>query len=82
MTFSWTLGGEPIIQAMGISSVAVGRQTSLLIVQSVTFRHAGEYTCLATNEGGQAQRSAELIVKGIHYFYFYFIIVSRFKQKV
>lgn len=64
MTFSWTLGGEPIIQTMGLSAVAVGRQTSLLIVQSVTFRHAGNYTCLASNDGGQARQSAELIVKG------------------
>lgn len=69
MTFSWTLASEPIVPAMGISAVAVGRQTSLLIVQSVTFRHAGIYTCLATNDGGQAQRSAELIVKGTYLLY-------------
>ena len=49
---------------MGIAAVAVGHQTSLLIVQSVVSRHAGRYTCTATNPGGATKRSAELVVRG------------------
>nr|CAD7199658.1 unnamed protein product [Timema douglasi] len=64
ITFSWFLNGNVVSPAMGVSTVNVGRQTSLLIVQSVTFKHVGNYTCVASNSGGQENRTAQLVVKG------------------
>lgn len=71
MQFTWLLGDEPVTSTMGATTVNVGQQTSLLIIQSVTFKHAGNYTCSATNAGGQANRTAELIVKGNVYNHFF-----------
>lgn len=62
VSFTWLLDGEEIGTAA--TTVNVGRQTSLLIIQSVTFRHAGEYACIASNPAGIANETATLVVKG------------------
>lgn len=65
ITFTWLLDGEEIGTAA--TTVNVGRQTSLLIIQSVTFRHAGEYTCIANNPAGSTNETSFLVVKGINF---------------
>ena len=37
---------------------------SLLIIQSVSSRHAGKYTCIASNRAGNTSESSSLAVKG------------------
>jgi hypothetical protein len=64
ISFSWLLNGNEV-GAAEASTVNVGQKTSLLIIQSVTSRHAGLYTCRAVNLGGESNRSAELHVKGM-----------------
>lgn len=64
ITFSWFLDGNAVSASLGATTVNVGRQTSLLIIQSVSFQNAGMYTCAATNAAGTSNSSAELIVKG------------------
>lgn len=64
ISFSWLLNGFEV-GAAEASTVNVGQKTSLLIIQSVTSRHAGLYTCRAVNLGGESNRSAELHVKGM-----------------
>ena len=42
-----------------------GKRTKQLTIDSVGARHAGEYTCVASNIAGSTTRSAVLAVNGI-----------------
>ncbi|XP_076297099.1 Down syndrome cell adhesion molecule 1 isoform X18 [Lasioglossum baleicum] len=60
----WSFNGEPITRDThpDITITKTGRKNSVLIIDSVTARHAGEYTCVASNLVGSVSRSAELSV--------------------
>lgn len=53
---------EPDRQNLLISES--GKRAKQLTVESVEARHAGEYTCVATNIAGATTRSATLSVNG------------------
>lgn len=63
----WSLNGEPITRTNhpDITVTKTGKKNSVLIIDSVTAHHAGEYTCVASNLVGSVSRSAELSVNGI-----------------
>lgn len=63
----WSLNGEPITRSShpDITITKTGKKNSLLVIDSVTAHHAGEYTCVASNLVGSVSRSAELSVNGI-----------------
>ncbi|XP_049823740.1 Down syndrome cell adhesion molecule-like protein Dscam2 [Aethina tumida] len=42
--------------------IPIGTRTSLLTINAVQPEHAGVYTCVATNRGGKASHSAELLI--------------------
>lgn len=68
LKFEWFLNNKPIGSPLtGISTVSAGRQTSLLIVQNVTSRHAGSYECRVSNAAGNSVSTALLTVKGKFY---------------
>ncbi|XP_076544970.1 Down syndrome cell adhesion molecule 1 isoform X40 [Osmia lignaria lignaria] len=60
----WSLKGEAITRAThpDISVTKNGKKISVLSIDSVTARHAGEYTCVASNLVGSVSRSAVLAV--------------------
>ncbi|XP_076173873.1 Down syndrome cell adhesion molecule 1 isoform X12 [Ptiloglossa arizonensis] len=60
----WSLNGEPITRATypDVTITKTGKKTSVLIIDSVSARHAGEYTCVASNLVGSVSRSAVLSV--------------------
>ncbi|XP_043801760.1 Down syndrome cell adhesion molecule-like protein Dscam2 isoform X11 [Apis laboriosa] len=60
----WSLNGEPITRTNhpDITITKTGKKNSVLIIDSVTAHHAGEYTCVASNLVGSVSRSAELSV--------------------
>lgn len=62
----WNLNGEPIthLNHPDVTISNSGKKTSLLIIESVTARHAGEYSCVASNLVGSVSRSAILSVNG------------------
>ena len=43
----------------------IGKRLKVLSIDSVNARHAGNYTCRASNEGGVDSYTAELFVNGI-----------------
>lgn len=47
-----------------ITITKINRHMSALSIESVTARHAGEYTCVATNRAGNATHSTTLAVNG------------------
>lgn len=65
----WALNGEPISRDHSdISIVSTSKRVSLLTIDAVTARHAGEYTCTASNVAGGTSYSASLAVNGIKTF--------------
>lgn len=63
---SWSLNGRPIEPSfLDIFLEKRGHRMNNLMIDSVTAKHSGNYTCLAENLAGIVQYSAELIVNGI-----------------
>lgn len=62
---TWALNGEPIRpDRSDINILATTRKNSILSIESVAARHAGEYTCSASNKAGATSYSAILAVNG------------------
>ncbi|KAF7411847.1 hypothetical protein HZH66_000743 [Vespula vulgaris] len=63
---SWALNGEPINDANhgDVSISSTGKRVSLMTIEAVSARHAGEYTCTASNAAGATSYSAVLAVNG------------------
>ena len=62
---TWSLNGEPISRDRSdINVLATTRKNSILSIESVAARHAGEYTCAASNKAGATSHSAILAVNG------------------
>ncbi|KAG5309252.1 DSCL protein, partial [Acromyrmex insinuator] len=60
---TWALNGEPIRpDRSDINILATTRKNSILSIESVAARHAGEYTCSASNKAGATSYSAILTV--------------------
>ncbi|KAJ8918532.1 hypothetical protein NQ315_013036, partial [Exocentrus adspersus] len=62
VTFKWSLNEEPLEDFPQVSVLALGKRSSILSIDSVTYTHAGNYTCRATNRAGEVTYSAELQV--------------------
>jgi len=60
----WLLRGEVIGSKMGISTFPVGDRANFLSISYVTEKHAGNYTCQASNPAGMVELSSELKVNG------------------
>ena len=64
LTLTWSLHGAVISSEPSISTTLLGTRTSMLTIQSVGYRHSGDYTCVATNQAGSSSSSANLKVNG------------------
>lgn len=62
--FKWLFNKRPINEIFGVSTVKLGKRTYALTIDSVSGKHAGNYTCEASNDAGVERYSAELIVNG------------------
>ncbi|XP_076476983.1 Down syndrome cell adhesion molecule 1 isoform X30 [Bombus vancouverensis nearcticus] len=61
---AWALNGEPITNKNhgDITIQSTGKRVSLMTIEAVSGRHAGEYTCTASNAAGATSYSATLAV--------------------
>ena len=64
LTITWSLKGDLISSDPTMTTTMIGRQMSMLIIQSVDYQHSGTYTCRAENPAGVTTYSAELRVNG------------------
>lgn len=62
---TWKLNGYYIEPYLEIFTEKRGQRINNLIIESVSAKHAGNYTCIVENEAGTAQHMAELIVNGL-----------------
>lgn len=63
--FKWFLHDKIIAENIGIKIGSFGRKTSVISIDTLSEKHAGNYTCLAENIAGTNTYSTELIVKGL-----------------
>lgn len=74
---SWALNGEPIGRDRSdINILATTKKNSILSIESVAARHAGEYTCSASNKAGATSHSAILAVNGTIFSFSFFSLLS------
>lgn len=58
--------GDPIdMNKSGVVISNSGKRAKQLMIEAVEARHAGEYTCVASNSAGSTSRSTILAVNGI-----------------
>lgn len=71
----WLLNDSPIVSGEnGITIVKLNQRTSSLNINNVEGIHRGIFKCIATNQAGAAEHSAELRVNGL------FFAVTSFKS--
>lgn len=64
MEFKWLFNGRPVHEISGITTIKLGNRNSVLNIDSVTAKHAGNYTCLASNRAAFSNYTSQLIVNG------------------
>ncbi|XP_065720064.2 cell adhesion molecule Dscam1 isoform X36 [Drosophila suzukii] len=60
LDIDWTLDGQQISEDLGITTSRVGRRGSVLTIEAVEARHAGNFTCHARNLAGHQQYTTPL----------------------
>ncbi|XP_076265872.1 Down syndrome cell adhesion molecule 1 isoform X5 [Rhynchophorus ferrugineus] len=62
LQITWQLNGEDFDDRLELTPIPVGKRSSILMFESVTASHAGNYTCRASNAAGSSSFSSELQV--------------------
>lgn len=61
---TWTMNDRPLEPYLEIITEKRGKRINILMIDSVSAKHAGNFTCIVENAAGIAYHSAELIVIG------------------
>jgi len=65
MDITWAFNGEPIsAENTDQFSITKSKRLSVLSIDAVAARYAGEYSCTASNKAGASSRTAMLAVNG------------------
>lgn len=59
------LNGADIPNYLEVSTSKIGKRINVLSIESVKADHAGNYSCIATNQAGSIEYTAPLIVIGL-----------------
>lgn len=62
--FKWLFNGKPLMAFDSISTTKLGKRSSVLTIESVNGKHAGNYTCQVSNRADTVNLTATLIVNG------------------
>ncbi|XP_066145696.1 cell adhesion molecule Dscam1 isoform X41 [Euwallacea fornicatus] len=62
LRFTWKFNGGALEDFPEVSSTVLGKRMSSLLIESVSYEHAGNYTCAVANEAGESTFNAELQV--------------------
>lgn len=64
LDISWSFEGRSITAVPGVSTTQVGRKASMLLIDSVSADHRGNYTCTVRNRAGMANFTTALHING------------------
>lgn len=70
LEIEWKLFGEKLKDYPGVSISSMGKRMSILAIEAVSWRHVGNYTCVARNIAGESEFTAPLLVNGMTGFFF------------
>lgn len=62
ITITWLFNGKPLMAYDSVSTTKVGKRSSVLTIESVNGKHAGNYTCEVKNKADTVNFTASLIV--------------------
>lgn len=62
--FKWLFNGRPVTEIAGVTTVKLGKRNSVLSIDSVNGKHAGNFTCQASNLAMIVNYTSQLIVNG------------------
>lgn len=62
ITFNCLLNNNEIHHYTEISTSKIGKRSSMLTIESVSYRNSGNYSCSAKNEAGEASYTTQLLV--------------------
>lgn len=65
LNISWLFNGQVVTTFLGISVTSVGKRSSSLTLESVSYENAGNYTCRGENRAGRSEYTASLLVNGL-----------------
>lgn len=65
LTITWTFNGNPLVDMDGVSISKSGQRLSTLAIDSVSGKHAGNYSCIGRNDVGVDTHTAKLRVNGL-----------------
>lgn len=64
-SFKWLFNRRPIYYRSSVKTQSVNRRSSNLIIEAVTSKDAGNYTCIVSNRAGSVATTARLTIKGL-----------------
>ena len=66
LDIEWLFNDYPLNSYSGITATKMGKRLSVLMIDSVNARHAGNYSCNARNQWAFSSYHAQLVVNGIN----------------
>jgi Immunoglobulin domain len=63
-TFEWLFQNETIENSVD-TKIVNSKRTSILSIESVSYKHTGSYTCKVRNKAGASYLTAALVVEGL-----------------
>lgn len=64
IAFEWTLNDRSLDNYAEISIAKVGRRSSILTIEAVSYSNSGNYTCSAKNTAAVVTYTTQLLVNG------------------
>jgi hypothetical protein len=66
LTVTWRKDGVAIDLSHRMSVTAVDQYNSMLVIESLTAEHTGNYTCVVRNLAAEVENTQALLVNGNH----------------
>ena len=70
LDIGWNVVADADSSSSGVQVTRIGAKSSVLLIDSITEKHNGNYTCKAANAAGTQSFSAQLTVVGPFLFFF------------
>ena len=64
VSITWSLAGKDVTSDPAMSTTQLGGSASFLSIESIGYRHEGNFTCTASNKAGAVSYTAVLRVNG------------------